>query len=272
MYRDRSANNAVRHHGFTLIELLVVIAIIAILAAILFPVFAQAREQARKTTCLSNLKQIGSATMMYVQDYDERFPAAWGQPNGTWISFVEPYVKMGVTSQNWSTSGLGLWHCPSDGRGNSASYATNALVSGAHPTRNGNPTAQFDMAKSLAEISRPSDIIWAGDAVKTWNGREWRDPPTDWIRPKVDLNLANESPAAVNWYRTYLTDKKFDYTEMAPVVPWQCPNGAWMCKGPGWRHNRTGLGSGNANMLFVDGHVKTFQYGKLTVENFFPHL
>ena len=65
------------HHprrGFTLIELLVVIAIIAILAAILFPVFARAREQARKTTCLSNLKQMGTATLMYVQDYDETYP------------------------------------------------------------------------------------------------------------------------------------------------------------------------------------------------------
>lgn len=66
----------VRHYrrGFTLIELLVVIAIIAILAAILFPVFARAREQARKTSCLSNMKQIGLAIMQYVQDYDEVYP------------------------------------------------------------------------------------------------------------------------------------------------------------------------------------------------------
>jgi prepilin-type N-terminal cleavage/methylation domain-containing protein len=65
-----------KSRGFTLIELLVVIAIIAILAAILFPVFARAREAARKATCISNLKQMGTATMMYVQDYDELYPIA----------------------------------------------------------------------------------------------------------------------------------------------------------------------------------------------------
>src|SRR3569832_663681 len=70
-----------KNRAITLIELLVVIAIIAILAAILFPVFAQAREKARMTACLSNLKQIGSGVMMYVQDYDESFPVtiAWGR-------------------------------------------------------------------------------------------------------------------------------------------------------------------------------------------------
>src|ERR1700682_886826 len=85
--------------GFTLIELLVVIAIIAILAAILFPVFARARENARRASCQSNLKQIGLATIQYVQDYDERFPdfgctglASYIDDTGIGIK-LQPYVK-----------------------------------------------------------------------------------------------------------------------------------------------------------------------------------
>jgi len=83
--------------GFTLIELLVVIAIIAILAAILFPVFARARENARKSTCQSNLKQLTNGFMMYVQDYDERFPQQhdWGTSGSYahWVDLIFPYVK-----------------------------------------------------------------------------------------------------------------------------------------------------------------------------------
>jgi prepilin-type N-terminal cleavage/methylation domain-containing protein len=71
-----------RRSAFTLIELLVVIAIIAILAAILFPVFSQAREKARQATCISSLKQIGMGLLQYLQDYDEKFPPHQEQPNG----------------------------------------------------------------------------------------------------------------------------------------------------------------------------------------------
>ncbi|MFM2222996.1 MAG: hypothetical protein RLZZ78_1253, partial [Armatimonadota bacterium] len=110
--------NAIRSHrnAFTLIELLVVIAIIAILAAILFPVFAQAREKARAASCLSNEKQIGLGLMMYTQDYDETYPTAYFYKNNTattnggsaggyvhFTAMIHPYIK---NEQ--------VWVCPSD--------------------------------------------------------------------------------------------------------------------------------------------------------------
>lgn len=111
--------------GFTLIELLVVIAIIAILAAILFPVFAKAREKARQSSCLSNLKQLGLSFMMYAQDYDERFPGNHGGRDWTtyvdptaWWKTVNPYIK---NSQIWfcpSANGATNGNMPTDYSGN----------------------------------------------------------------------------------------------------------------------------------------------------------
>ena len=113
--------------GFTLIELLVVIAIIAILAAILFPVFAQAREKARSIACLSNEKQMGTALMMYAQDNDEGLPAwdeqVWSAERGisivetpasVWDAKLVPYVKNGDPGGQYSPtpSSGGVWHCP----------------------------------------------------------------------------------------------------------------------------------------------------------------
>lgn len=97
-----------RRRGFTLIELLVVIAIIAILAGILFPVFARARDSARRSTCLSNTKQLGTAIMMYAQDYDERLvPPSVGTcqqaDSFAWGDLIQPYAK-----------NTGLLQCPSN--------------------------------------------------------------------------------------------------------------------------------------------------------------
>jgi prepilin-type N-terminal cleavage/methylation domain-containing protein len=109
--------------GFTLIELLVVIAIIAILAAILFPVFAQARHQARKITCASNLKQLSLAILMYSQDYDERFPVhwdnyrrqIWGDVDVEVATAIYPYIKQGITTNSAGLKlGTGIWLCPED--------------------------------------------------------------------------------------------------------------------------------------------------------------
>lgn len=139
--------------GFTLIELLVVIAIIAILAAILFPVFAQAREAARRTACTSNMKQVVTAVTMYAQDYDEVLPYQGNAANpkadignyaasafAVWINGAQPYVK-----------NAGVWYCPS------AAKHPSAPPSGASDSNywyNGQASG-----KSLAAIQRPAESI-----------------------------------------------------------------------------------------------------------------
>ncbi|MGC4046360.1 MAG: DUF1559 domain-containing protein [Armatimonas sp.] len=106
---DRASARAT---GFTLVELLVVIAIIAIMAAMLFPVFAQAREKGRRTVCLSSARQLGTALLMYAQDWDEQFPQGMGMAEGKqlwpgegWAGQVFPYVR-----------NRGLFACPNDTR------------------------------------------------------------------------------------------------------------------------------------------------------------
>ncbi len=160
--------------GFTLIELLVVIAIIAILAAILFPVFARAREKARQTSCLSNVKELALGTLMYAQDYDEMYPA-WDRDLVEFVTSpaypgraIMPYVK-----------NLGIYTCPSGGdppSGMTDDPATWNTYHGFHYPGPSRSYAWTDYIFSglpgtkMARIQYPAGTIMLGDAAHMWGG------------------------------------------------------------------------------------------------------
>ncbi len=140
-----------RRTGFTLIELLVVIAIIAILAAILFPVFAKAREKARQTACLNNQKQLGLAFMMYAQDYDEMFPSSWystGTASYDWHTMVEPYMK-----------NRQIWICPSKPT-QSSGYGYSQLIIAGSVNRAMAKIPEVARTCLLSEIVQAVDRSW----------------------------------------------------------------------------------------------------------------
>jgi prepilin-type N-terminal cleavage/methylation domain-containing protein/prepilin-type processing-associated H-X9-DG protein len=150
-----------RKSGFTLIELLVVIAIIAILAAILFPVFAQARAKARAITCISNLKQLAMGNMMYFQDYDETGTPErafannadwWSGGEIIWKDLIEPYIKNGGRAfnngQTYKTAGNGgVFQCPE----NTAAWSAQTVVywGGWGPGEPGDETTRYPRSYAL---------------------------------------------------------------------------------------------------------------------------
>ncbi|MCC2669587.1 MAG: prepilin-type N-terminal cleavage/methylation domain [Armatimonadetes bacterium] len=146
--------------GFTLIELLVVIAIIAILAAILFPVFAQAREAARATSCRSNLKQYATATLMYVQDYDELYPPGVylnGACYNYYYTIIDPYVKnKQVTQCPSEPKALDTTYVGACGPGTLSPQYTSYFTNPAIIVQMGSPLA-------MASLGYPADSIMMFD-------------------------------------------------------------------------------------------------------------
>ncbi|MBV9863802.1 MAG: DUF1559 domain-containing protein [Abitibacteriaceae bacterium] len=207
--------------GFTLIELLVVIAIIAILAAILFPVFSRARENARRATCQSNLRQLGMAFLQYSQDYDERLPIMAASPVG-WDNLIAPYAGIKVAA-NTNTSPM-IFQCPDDDTPRNSPYSFGNARSYSVPAPNGGSTG----------VATTKDFI-------IYTGK----PLVQIIAPTSTLLLV-EQPSNSNVFGSnsrafsYNPNMQLSMSASTPVVPaLTTPNHF-----DGW------------NWLFCDGHVK----------------
>ncbi len=247
--------------AFTLIELLVVIAIIAILAAILFPVFAQARERARAIACLSNLDQIGIATNMYVQDYDETYPTGYSSqdPATIWRMSIQPYVQKygdGSTYSSATGKARGVFTCPDDpsiGGWDPTSYGYNAfggLTQGWTCTNSSCSQGTFP-GKPMAGVYRPAELVAFADAAEFGTAaNKAADPHFDdpgssgWS----GCGTNNQGPfqmQPLKWKENGSIDWDFG-------VPGQedfgsCRNGG---RRPAPRH------FGHFNCAFADGHAK----------------
>jgi len=286
-------------NAFTLIELLVVIAIIAILAAILFPVFAQAKMAAKQSACLSNVKQIGLGTIMYAGDFEDRFPIA-GQYDNTrgwtpWQFTVNPYVKSGanaptpgdfIKGTDFSvtpnrTLSMGIWRSPGARAINAdtmgPSYGANGLVMGedmsAAPWVN-DPAKRIPSLTS-SQAARPAEMLLAGFTENfTWSGGSGMsfEIPVEWTRPEqivseYPVSSATGLTTAATWFRDnwVRADLAWENTKGPGALgTWFCTWGPFMCKGLRYSWN------GSSTVNYVDGHAKAVKLGSLKVSNIFP--
>jgi len=243
-----------QRNAFTLIELLVVIAIIAILAAILFPVFAQAREKARQTSCLSNMKQLGLATLMYVQDYDETYPIAQYAYSGSlrqcWFgrevernvwdknqSLLYPYMRNGQIQRCPSWGGR-----PRFGDGNGYGYNWGYIGSDLYISFNWGTWPNLQNPASEGALSRPAEKVMFADSG-FYNAPWYGGDGTMWETPYID-------PPSMWWGNPTVDfrhiDNRKDVDASARVV----------------RHR------GFANVVFCDGHVKPMTQTQMTDAHF----
>jgi len=255
--------------------LLVVIAIIAILAAILFPVFAQAREKARAITCVSNEKQMGLALLQYIQDNDEQFPFLqyYFNPGGNptysidWTDAIYPYVKNGNTTNSASNvivhNGTGgVWSCPSFPVANTNEYGINWELArdGGGTYEAGHDTAYTVETVNDSSLTSPADTLMVGEHGNAANYSATTSFNTAYIDPSESnwtnagsLKIVNGQVTGVDQHLEiqYDLDCATSDTTTQCGLHWGTSAGDM----PRSRHTNT------SNALFCDGHVKAIHKG-----------
>jgi prepilin-type N-terminal cleavage/methylation domain-containing protein/prepilin-type processing-associated H-X9-DG protein len=236
----KNARNGLRA-GFTLIELLVVIAIIAILAAILFPVFAQVRDKARMTSCGSNMRQLALGVMMYTQDNDETLPmvtnyaAPTALPERVWMSQVQPYIK-----------NTGIYLCPS---ATNAAYSPTWAGRGAIPIGYNSLTGYDPLGVEaptsvmvLAQFDEPARSVLFAETPSGPDGSKYRGYTFDPMNGQVNTSdIRLSTPLVADW----------DLVAGSPLSPGKL-------KPVFCRHMKDGKNRGMTQTVFADGHVKAY--------------